>query len=460
MLGRPKTYDVLVIGSGSGATIAESALRQGFDVALVEKGALGGTCANVGCIPTKMLTVCADRVMEIRDAQKLGIAANIDEIDFGAIMRRMRHHRDEVQGQMRHGVTHTEGLAFFATQGRFADERTLQVGNKRIRGKKIFIVAGARPLVPPIEGLDEIDYLDNESALELEELPSSMVIIGGGYIACEFAHFFSAMGTDVTIVQRNQRLVPDEEPEISALLCEKLSERMQVFTGTEAIQARRGESGYVLTGRGRDSGEEREFHAARVMVAAGRRSNGDLLEVHKAGIDTDDRGYIKVNEFFETNVPGIWALGDILGKRMFRHVANRETLYAWHNSLNDHKIAMDYRVTPSAVFTYPQIASVGLREEEAKADREILVGRAQYSDVAKGLALIETDGFAKAIVEAETYKVLGFHIIGPYAPMLIQEVINLMTSDSEIGLNSLGMHIHPAMPEVVVRALNDLHPPD
>lgn len=460
MRNRVKAYDVVVIGSGSGASIAEAALRQGLKVALVEGSFLGGTCANVGCVPSKMLIVPADRVMEIRAARRLGISASVQQIDFRAIMERMRRLRSESQREMREGIKHAHNLDLYETMGQFVAERTLLVGSQRIHGEKVFVVAGARPLIPRIRGLEAIDYLTNETVLELDERPDSMVFIGGGYIACEFAHFFSAMGTSVTIVQRNDRLLPGEEPEISELLRQELSGRMGVFAHTEAVRVERADGGYKVTGRDTHTGEEKEFLGQQVLVASGRKSNADLLKVENAGIETDARGFVKVNEYLETSAPNVWAFGDVIGKRMFKHSANREAVYAWHNSQNGDKVAMDYSSVPSAVFTCPQIASVGLREEEAKSQYHILVGRARYSEVAKGTALMEEEGFAKAIVDAHSRRILGFHIIGPYAPILIQEVINVMAAEGEVGSISRGLHIHPAMPELVARTLGNLAPPE
>jgi dihydrolipoamide dehydrogenase len=194
-------------------------------------------------------------------------------------------------------------------------------------------------------------------------------------------------------------------------------------------------------------------------VAAGRKSNADLLQVENAGIETDENGYIKVNEYLETNVDNVWALGDATGRHKFKHVANREASIAWHNFAHDHKTPMDYHAVPHAVFSYPQIASVGLTEAEANEEYDILVGEAKYLDVAKGQAMMETDAFAKAIVERESGKILGFHLIGPYAPMLIQEVVDVMANDGTAGWVAQGMHIHPALPEVVVRALYSLREP-
>ena len=464
--GDVKTYDVVVIGSGSGGAIVDNALYQGLNVGWIDKGPLGGTCLNVGCIPSKILIFPADRVMEIREAQKLGVEAEIVSIDFQAIMARMRRIVSHSRGQIRRGLDLSPNLDFYGLEAHFVDDgelerpgRTLAVGGDVISGRNVFIVSGARPLIPPIEGLDHVPYLTNETVLDLEERPDSLVIIGGGYISAEYAHFFSAMGTRVTVIQRNERLVPDEEPEISELLREKLSERMDVHVHSEAVKVSQESTGLQVIAESRVEGTRHEVIAAQVLVAAGRKSNADLLKVENAGIETDQEGYIKVNEFLETSVKNVWALGDATGGGMFKHVANREASIVWHNFAHDHKVGMDYSAVPHAVFSYPQIASVGLTEREAEADFDILVGEAQYLDVTKGQAMMETDGFAKAIVERGSGRILGFHLIGPYAPILIQEVVDAMAHDRTTGWLAQALRIHPAMPEVVVNALFNLREP-
>ena len=477
-------YDVIVVGSGSGATIVNNALYQGMQVAWVDKGPLGGTCLNVGCIPSKILIFPADRVMQIMEAGKLGVDAEIREIDFEAIMARMRRMVSQSRNDIREGLHTAPNLDFYEAEGHFlaseehgregqemSDIPAMEVGDEVISAPNVIIASGARPRIPPIEGLDEVSYLTNENVLDLRERPESLTIIGGGYISVEYAHFFSAMGTRVTIMQRNDRLVPDEEPEVSELLEKKLSERMDVYTHTEVIEVAQvedsieGKPSISVVGRDRYDDERREVVTAEVMVAAGRRSNADLLRVENAGIETDERGYIKVNEYLETNVENVWALGDATGRHMFKHVANREASIVWHNFAHDHKVPMDYSAVPHAVFSHPQIASVGMTEAEAAAEHDILVGKAKYLDVAKGQAMMETDGFAKAIVERGSPqshgggKILGFHIIGPHAPILIQEVVNVMADDAPPGAVGQGMHIHPALPEVVVSALYNLREP-
>ncbi|MBU7013735.1 MAG: dihydrolipoyl dehydrogenase [Theionarchaea archaeon] len=451
-------YDVVVIGSGSGATIASRALSEGMTVALVDRGPLGGTCLNVGCIPSKMLIYPADVVAEIQEAKRLGITAEVTHIDFTSIMGRMRDIVREDQNHMRKGIEAVKTLGFYENEAHFTDEYTLNVGGKSIKGKKMFLVSGARPLIPPVAGLDRVNYLTNESVLELTSLPDSMIIIGGGYIAAEYGHFFAPMGTRVTILQRGDRLLANEEPEISDLLKQEMSRRMHIEVNTEAVDVRK-DKNYTVTGRNVGTGEETEFSAEQLLVAAGRKSNADLLTVENTGVKTDQRGYITVNEYLETSKENIWAFGDAIGREMFRHVANREADIAWHNSMHEEKIKMDYSSVPHAVFSHPQIASVGLTEEQARKTHDILVGKARYADVAKGMAMMEDRGFAKAIVERDTWKILGFHIVGPSAPILIQEVIDAMAAGGSMGFIGQGMHIHPALPELVVTALSSLRKP-
>jgi len=455
-----KKFDIIVVGSGSGGIIVESAISKGFSVAWVDKGPLGGTCLNVGCIPSKMLVYPADRVMEIKEADKLGIKAEIKEVDFKKIMEHMREPIRESQEHMKQGLqAPVKNFQYYKGIGHFIDDYTIEINGEQLKGNKIFIVSGARPHIPPLKGIDDIDYLTNENVFNLAYKPDSIVIVGGGYIAVEFAHFLSAIGTKVTVLQRGYRLIKNAEPEISDLLKKLMSKRMEIVTNFDAIEVKKQGKKIVVIGKDQKSGKTMQYSADKIMIATGRTSNADLLKVDKTGVEVDNRGYIKVNEYLETSKKNIWAFGDAIGKYMFKHVANEEALIAWQNAIDDHKIAMDYSAVPYAVFTYPQIAGVGLTEEEAKKDHEILVGKAKYSDVAKGEAMVELEGFTKAIVNKEDAKILGFHITGPYASILVQEVVNAMALGGQIGFIGQGMHIHPALPELILRTFNNLREP-
>jgi dihydrolipoamide dehydrogenase len=401
--------------------------------------------------------------MEIREAAKFGITAEIKRVDFAGIMERTRDHVAKNRDQIRKSLEGAEDLDYYGGEAQFIGERTLEVNGKTVKGKTIFIAAGARPLIPAIRGIEGIEYLTNDSVFRLTTLPESMVIIGGGYIAAEFAHFFEAMGTRVTIVQRNRRLVPDEEPEVSELLRMSLARRMKVHVATEVIEVRQTGAMVTVTAKERESGKQMEFTASHLLVAAGRKANTDNLMVVNTGVRTDEKGYIIVNEFYETSQKGIWAFGDIIGKKMFRHTANAESELVWYNAVHGKKSRMNYLTVPHAVFSWPEIASVGLGEAEAVkiiGKHEVLVGRAKYSDVARGEAMQEKEGFAKAIVHRKTGKMLGYHIIGPEASILIQEVVNAMASDGNLWTVARGQHIHPALPEVVLKALGRLQPLD
>ncbi|MDY6912730.1 MAG: dihydrolipoyl dehydrogenase, partial [Chloroflexota bacterium] len=451
-----KEYDVIVVGSGSGAGIAEQALSAGMKVALVDKGPYGGTCPNLGCIPSKMLIYPADRIAEIQESRKLGIQAEITNIDFSAIMERMRENVRENHEHMLKGVSQEKALAFYEGEGHFIADYTIEVNGEQIRGNKIFIASGSRVFVPPIKGAETVDYLTNESALQLTEKPESLIIIGGGYIAVEFGHFFAAMGTEVTILEMADRLVLAEEPEISAVLKQELSKRMTVQTGALVQEIKASSSGGTVIAKEQSSGNQMSFTAQKIMMAVGRRSNANLLKVENTGVELDKKGYIKVDEYLETSKKNIFAVGDANGQQMFTHVANREAAIAASNAFRENRVEMDYSAIPHAVYTHPQIASVGLTEEAARKEFQILVGRARYSDVAKGEAMMEDVGYAKAIVEKESEHMLGFHIIGPCAPMLIQEVVNAMTSGGHIDEIGESIHIHPAMPELILAALGNL----
>jgi dihydrolipoamide dehydrogenase len=275
----------------------------------------------------------------------------------------------------------------------------------------------------------------------------------------EYGHFFSAIGTKTTVIQRPYRVVPDEEPEISDLLKSELEKRMKIYTGYEAIEARQEGAVKMLVGKNLQDGTTKEFSAEALMVATGRVSNANLLKPENTGINLNEHGFIKVNEYLETSKKNIFAFGDTIGEEMFKHVANYEAGIAWHNSVHDHKIKVDFSVAPHAVFTHPQVASVGLKEEEAKQKYKILVGRAYYRDMAMGAVLGFPEGFVKVIVESQTGKILGAHIIGLEASVLIQEIVNAMVSGKgDFAPIVQAMHIHPALSEVVQNAFGSLQP--
>ena len=260
-----KNYDVIVIGAGVGLTVVFKALSAGVKVALVEKGKVGGTCLNVGCAPSKILIYPADIIREIEEAKKLGIHAKISRVDFGSIMERMKRVVQEGRASLRKEIKNSRNLEFYNGKARFFEDYSLEIGNEKITGDKIFIASGARPLIPAIKGLDKAAYLTNETVLDLKRRPESIIILGGGYIAAEYGHFFSAMGTKVAIVGRNEKLVPNEEPEISDLFKKTLEKRMNIYTGTEVFEVNRNSDGYAVLIRNRSTGKERRAEKRRAV---------------------------------------------------------------------------------------------------------------------------------------------------------------------------------------------------
>jgi dihydrolipoamide dehydrogenase len=447
-------YDVLVIGSGCGLEIVEQAAARGKSVALVEPGPLGGTCLNVGCIPSKMLIAPADAVVELERAARLGVLTRTESVDFAGIMRRMRAGRAHSRGHLKASTLDLPSVRLIRSRAVFTAPLTIRAAREQLEATQVFIAAGARPVIPPVPGLDAVDYLTNDSVLELTEKPESLIIVGGGYIAVEYCHFFAAMGTKVTVLEMMDRLVTSEEPEVSAALQEALSKRARIVTGMKVESVSVGGGGVRVSARRTAGGRARTFGAERLLVAVGRRSNADLLGVAKAGIETDRRGFITVDAHMRTSRPDVYAMGDITGLAMFRHAANVQALVAAANSLDGADVEMDYHAVPHAVYSWPQIASVGLTEAQAReAGHDVFTTITPYLEVAKGQVLQEAAGFTKAVLEKGTDRILGFHICGPYAPMLIQEVVNAMQSGGHIDELVRGIHIHPELTELIPASL-------
>jgi mycothione reductase len=453
-------FDVLVIGTGSGMIVASVAVENGFKTAVVDNGPMGGTCINRGCVPSKMLIYPADIATIAREAGKIGVNTTVNSIDFNNIMTRMHTLVNEDTGTQARAVEATPDLTWFKDTGEFTGDYTMQIGDHTITANMIFIASGARPGIPPIKGIENVDYLTSDTVLELENPPQSILIVGGGYIGVEYGHFFSGIGTKTTILQRPPRLLPDEEPEISDLLKKELQRRVEIHTNFEVVEAKQEGNVITVVARNRENGALQEFSADALMIATGRVPNSDILKPEKTGVELDERGYVKVNEYLETSKKNIWAFGDAIGKEMFKHVANYEAGIVWHNAVHDHKVPMDFSAAPHAVFSHPQVASVGLKEAEAKQQGlKILVGKALYKDTAMGGAMGEPEGFVKVIVERETGKILGGHIIGAEASILIQEIINVMVTETRSYAPIVrAMHIHPALPEVVQNAFGNLRP--
>jgi mycothione reductase len=458
-------FDLIAVGSGAGTHVASIASKEGLKVALVDQGPAGGVCLNNGCVPSKMLIYPADVIRILQHARDVGVEASITRIDFQKIMSRMHSVVDKNRMHLEDSIKTKENITLYKNSAEFVGDYTLQVGDKTLTAPKIVIATGSRPLVPPVQGLKETGYLDNVTLLGLEEPPESMIIFGAGLVACEYGHFFSAMGTKVTILGRSPRVLKNEDPEVSQIVLDALSKFMKVLTNREVIRVELKDGKKVVSAHCRTDNKIYEFQSDEILLAAGRHSNSDLLKPERTGVDTDQLGWIKVNEYLETTKKDIWALGDATGRHMFRHNAKYESDIVIHNLFRaekqDDKVKVDFHAVPHAVFTNPQVAGVGLKESEAlDAGYDVLVGRAKYTDVAKGVAMAEEHGFVKVVVEEKTGKILGCSAVGSEASELIQQVVYLMNTDSQdLGPLIRSQIIHPTLNEVLARAFVKLEHP-
>jgi dihydrolipoamide dehydrogenase len=460
-----KRYDLIAIGTGSVMNIVGPMIQQNprIKIAVIDKDEPGGICLTRGCIPSKIILYPAELVRTIEEAKELGLDVEMKRADFAKVMGRMRRLIDADIESIRRGLSSSENIDYFHAPAEFVAPYTLKVSGETITSETIFLCTGSQSTIPPIEGLDGVGYVTSDSAFRMTRLPGSIAIVGGGYIAAEFGHFFSAMGSKVTIVGRNPRFLPSEEPEVSALAAAELGKHIRIITNHEVRAAERVGSRKRLQATDRATGKETWVESEEVMIASGRGPTTAILHLERGGIRTTKDGWIEVDEYLQTSQPGVWALGDGLGKHMFKHVANYESTVVYYNAVLKRRTKADYHAVPNAIFTYPEVASVGMKEQEAVAkhgEDGIMIGFYRYEDTAKGEAINAKGYFVKVIVERESLRILGAHIIGPYASILIQEIINLMYTESQDARPLMeSMHIHPSMSEVVDRAFGSLVEP-
>lgn len=448
-------FDVIVVGSGSGLDVASAYASRGKQVAVVEPGPLGGTCLNRGCIPSKMLIHRADIIEEINRSEEFGIDTSVEGIDFSGIVEEVNEEVSSDSEAIKRGLSKSDNHTLYETEAKFVDDKVVEVDGEKITADLIFVAAGTRPLVPPIDGLDEVDYLTSKEALKLEELPEELVIIGGGYISAELAHFYRQMGSKVTIIERGDKLAKREDREISDRFTEIADEKYDLALRMSASKVEK--AGDKIRVKAEDKeGNTHSFAGDELLVAAGRVPNTDKLDLEETSIQTGERGFIETDEFLETTVENVYALGDIAGNWMFKHSANYEAEIAFKNSLG-RQVPVDYEDMPHAIFSSPQIAGVGKTEQQLEENGEDYVSATyDYSDTGMGLALKEEDGFVK-VLASEEGEILGCHIIGLEASTLIHEVLIAMKSGSgNISDIKDTIHIHPALNEVVSRAFSQL----
>ncbi|WP_420031810.1 mycothione reductase [Streptomyces sp. cg28] len=453
-----RRHDLIIVGAGTGNALVDERFAH-LDVALVSDGPFGGTCLNAGCIPSKMLAATADTVDTVRDAARFDVDARLKGVDWRAVRERVFGRLDRSAREGEAGRRKTEHITVYRGAARFTGPRRLAVetddGTEEITADRVVIAAGGRPVVPPVVEEAGLPYETSDTVMRIDEVPERLVVLGGGYIAAELAHVFHSFGSRITIVEKADLLLGQQQDEqISRTFTEAVRTRWDLRLGRE-LTAVRGAPGKLLLTL--DDGAELEADA--LLVAAGRRPNSDRLDLGETGVDVGDDGRITVDERMRTSAEGIWALGDISSPVPLKHVANREAEIVAHNLLHPgDQCAMRYDAVPSAVFTRPQIAQVGLTEQEARhKGLDPVVAVHDYADVAYGWALEETRGFCKVLADRRTGRLLGAHILGPQAATLVQPlVIALTTGMTARDLAEQPLWIHPALTEVVENALRDL----
>ena len=443
-------YDLIIIGTGSGNTIITPEYDD-LKVAIIEKGVFGGTCLNRGCIPSKMLIRVADIVTEINDSHALGIEVAPPSINWSEIQARIFGRIDPIATGGEDYRKTLPNVTVYNGEASFLTPHTIKVGNEKIRADQIVIATGATPSIPAINGLSEIPFHTSDSIMRIDELPDRLAIIGGGYIATELAHVFNAFGCDVVMMVRSNTLLPQEDISIQKQFIRAFSEKVDIRFGATITKLDR-KDGIIVCEY--DQNEKKILEVDALLIATGRMPDLDTLNVEAAGINTKN-GYIVTDKFMRTSVNNIWALGDVTNPYQLKHTANAEAKIVSHNLLHSDLRQVDLDPIPHAVFTNPQIASVGYTQQDLnKMNISYVTATQQYSDVAYGWAMEETTGFCKIIAEPTSGLILGAHIIGPQSSTLIHQLIQGMKFKRTVLELAEGfLYIHPALSEVVENAL-------
>ena len=451
MLG--SKYDLIILGQGSGAFAAAiKANELGIKTAMVggnaTRGAvIGGTCVNVGCVPSKNLLTVGNEFYQAKD----GFAAikyGNSELDFrraieekDALVKRFRKEKySDVFAEL-------QNVEYIPELGRFVSRNEVKAGDRTLIGKKFIIATGARAKIPSVKGADKVAFLTNEGALSLKELPDSMIVVGGRALGLEFAQMYAHFGTKVTVLQRSDRILPDHEPEISQALQYYLEqEAIEIYTNVNLKEISK--NGKMKIVRALANDMSKEFRADELLFATGRTPNTEYLNLNAVGVELDNNGFVKVNEEMQTSAPYVWAAGDVIGEPMLETIAAKEGAVAVNNAFNSHKKRINFKEVPSAVFTYPEVASVGLTDVEASGRGiKCACGILTLDLVPKAHIIGDTRGLVKVVANKETKQIVGVHILAPHAADLIHEGVLAVKFKLTIDDIIDTVHVFPTLSE-------------
>lgn len=441
--------DVIVLGAGeAGALVASNAVDDGHRVALAYLDPWGSTCLNHGCVPSKFLIHRAKVAHTARDGDRFRVATGDVRVDLDGIVDDKTAMVDAHRGESWTAAGAADLLTLLEGRAEFVSPREVRVGSESVRADRIFIATGMRPSVPAIRGLEEGPWLTNETVMDLREVPERLVVLGGGYVGCELGQAFRRFGAEVTVIQRRERLLPDEEPEASTVVERAfIAEGIDVITGHDARAIRWDDGRPILEVRSPD-GSTVEVEGTHVLVATGRTPNTDDLALERAGVETDERGFVRVDDALKTTSPGIWAVGDVNGAQPFTRVCQEEAKVAYADAFGDDHAAMRRDALPHAIFTDPEVGSVGLTERAAR-DRghTVVAGLVPMERIEKAELIGETSGFVKFVAEADTHRLLGCHVVGPFAADLVYGAAIVMRAGGRLDDLAVAVGVFPTLQE-------------
>nr|WP_207383847.1 FAD-containing oxidoreductase [Mycolicibacterium komanii] len=450
-------FDAIIVGAGqAGPPLAGRLTGAGQKVAVIERKLVGGTCVNYGCIPTKTLVASAHAAHLARRGAEYGVSTGDVSVD----MAKVKSRKDKIVHGDREGVESwlegMDGCTFIRGHARFEDPHTIRVDDRVLHGDKVFLNVGGRAVAPDMPGLSDIDYLTNVGILELDAVPEHLVIIGGSYIALEFAQMYRRFGAAVTVIEKGPQLTSREDEDVSAAIKDILeAEGIDVVVNADAIRFVKTDNGFEVI----PSDGASPIAGTHLLVAVGRVPNTDELGLENAGVETDGRGYIVVDDQLRTNVEHIWAMGDCNGKGAFTHTSYNDFEIVAANLLDDDPRRVSDRITTYALYIDPPLGRAGMTEDQVrKSGRKALVGKRPMTRVGRAVEKGETQGFMKVVVDAETEQILGAAILGVGGDEVIHSILDIMTAEKPYTAISRTMHIHPTVSELVPTMLQEMKP--